>query len=347
MDANRGEAERCLREAEKWQRQDRPVRALKFAKKSHHLYPTTASQSKVSELCTLLRARGFTDIGALLRDHPPASDINDHVPPPPPLPQNQPFVELDPNALHSNNMRNHNNNGTDSNVQRMFSIDFWCDSLERVFGPIFASIHSKLSPVLPPTLANFTLRHRPKVWLLLLLTICLLFTRFAIIGHSFGANNSFKSIPTSSSPAAAAHGERSDERYAPSVEQRRREYEKKYHNREHSYDERSHSKDYNKQRRRNMPPQHSHFDHRDRETGHGYSFDFFSPYNLMTMLFFGSILLSMFGNQRNGENGNNANANGNGFNWNMMLLPMMFGGGFGGGFGARRYGGGGFGARRR
>ena len=144
MDANRGEAERCLREAEKWQRQNRPVKALKFAKKSHQLFPTQTAQQKIGELNDLLQARGYQDpdIQSSLNNNnnsnsnsnPMNNDglrqrrnanhnSNPSQPRQPPLNQNrnqnqnqnQEFVEIDPNAI----------NNSPSFLQNITDIEFW------------------------------------------------------------------------------------------------------------------------------------------------------------------------------------------------------------------------------
>lgn len=60
--------------------------------------------------------------------------------------------------------------------------------MEQIFGGIFEFLYQLCRPILPTTLLNFNLRYRGKVWVLLLATIILLFTRFAIIGRPFGSS---------------------------------------------------------------------------------------------------------------------------------------------------------------
>lgn len=119
MDANKGEAERCLREASKWQRANRPVKALKFAKKSHSLYPTPEAQQKIGDITDELQQRqaNYRDpstASSLLEDartpnpdpppnatpSPSSNNHNRNVPHHVPPPEDQEFVEIDPNQIN-------------------------------------------------------------------------------------------------------------------------------------------------------------------------------------------------------------------------------------------------------
>ena len=110
MDANKGEAERCLREAIKWQRANRPVKAMKFAKKSHSLYPTPAAQQKIGELADELQQRQ-----ANYRD-PSSSILNEGSNAASNSQSNHSFHDFGSNL--SNNRRNAQNNGNASNPQQ-------------------------------------------------------------------------------------------------------------------------------------------------------------------------------------------------------------------------------------
>eukprot|EP01083_Nonionella_stella_P093743 262823_1 len=372
MDANKGEAERCLREAEKWLRQNRPVKALKFAKKSHSLFPTPIAQQKIGEITDLLQQRQFEFNAPPDPPHNSNPTAPPHDPAPPAAPShpntspNQEFVEIDPNAV--------NNSSSPSFLENVLSFDFWTLWFETIFGECFGSIHRSLSPILPSFLLNFNLRYRNKVWLLLFIVIVLSFIRFAIIGHPFGAHvydTPSKPYRYDKDNMYYAHNEdfiKKDSKPKSTYERAKEEYERKYpekdkrkfkqdrhdyaqHNDRYNdeyknYNSRSQGR-YNNRNDRNYgtrPHQYSRHNSYRRDRGSAYSSwggSMFSGYNMMWLLVIGSMMMGMFGNRN--RNGNN------GINWNMLaFLPMMFGGmpmgGFYGGFGRRR---GRFGRRRR
>ena len=126
MDANKGEAERCLRAAEKWQRQNRPVKALKFAQKSHRLFPTPEAQRKIGELTDLTQQRRSNRIfnsSSSPSQSPPqnntSSSSQHNARSSQPQPENQEFVEIDPN------LSNNPTSALTSLLYKITSIEFW------------------------------------------------------------------------------------------------------------------------------------------------------------------------------------------------------------------------------
>jgi len=358
MEANKGEAERCLHEAVKWQRANRPVKALKFAKKSHSLYPTAAAQQKVGELTDEVQQRQANyrhPTSSLLNDAPNphpnsapnpnrASQSSSNEPHHSP-PENQEFVEIDPNEI------NRPQSTLWTNIQ---SLEWWSLLLESVFGPCFESMHYVMAPFVPQCLSAFRLRYRSKVWALLLAAILLIFTRFVIVQHPFGAQshaepsryrrgyNDHEDIESGYN-APKSEYERTKEnfeakygsnagasRHSSGSERRRKsEYERKKENFEAKYESKYESNRHRqRQNNRHRDRYDSYYDHYGgRGSGGGYYSNGGGGMNWWYLLVFGLMIAGMV----QGNNG------GNGMNWNMMaMLPMMMGGpGFGFGFGRR------------
>ena len=126
MDANKGEAERCLRAAEKWQRQNRPVKALRFAQKSHRLFPTPEAQRKIGELTDLTQQRRsdrlLNNSSSSSQSSPQnntSSSSQHNARHSQPQPENQEFVEIDPN------LSNNTTSALTSLLYKIISIESW------------------------------------------------------------------------------------------------------------------------------------------------------------------------------------------------------------------------------